>query len=174
MQSPSVDTSIRKLKERSSAGADRKRLRLSSACLSSFNFPTSTVMQGNGHPLQGVGYGDRPTPFDQLSRVAMAHGQQQQHQLPIASTSSTSISNGQGRRRPASSNGDFGPSPPEYTGGRPNKKSRKSSSGPGGNGEGDPTGDGQVQPKKKSKQVLSCSECKVSTTDLDLSGSRFD
>ncbi|GAA5967920.1 hypothetical protein JCM3765_001787 [Sporobolomyces pararoseus] len=115
-------------------------------------------MQGNGHPLQGVGYGDRPTPFDQLSRVAMAHGQQQQ--LPIAS-SSTSTLNGQARRRPASSNGDFGPSPPENSGGRPNKKSRKGSSGPGGlNGEGDLTGDGQVQPKKKSKQVLSCSECK--------------
>lgn len=134
-------------------------------------------MQGQHHPLQGVGYSDRPTPFDHLSRVAMAHGQQQSQQQQPAThavhpAGSTSTS-GQSKRRPASSNGEWGPSPPEHANGsghaRPFKKSRKSSSvvaegdststlalvpGPG-------TNEAQQQ-KKRAKQVLSCSECKVS------------
>lgn len=130
---------------------------------SPLDFDTQLSMQGPNHPLQGVGYSDRPTPFDQLSRVAMAHGQQQP--LPIASTSYSSSYPPPAKRGPASSNGDFGPSPPEYGHGRSNKKARKSSSGPGGNLVND-GGDSleMQQAKKRSKQILSCSECKVSTT----------
>ncbi|GAA6010723.1 hypothetical protein JCM11491_002915 [Sporobolomyces phaffii] len=109
-------------------------------------------MSGTGHPLAGVGHGDRPTPFDQLSRVAMAHGQQ----LPSAPIASSSTSHPhQVKRGPASSNEDFGPSPPEYPA-RPNKKARKQDSGTSGNHEGELS----VEGRKRSKQVLSCSECK--------------
>lgn len=105
------------------------------------------TMQGPGHPLQGVGYNDRPSRFDQLSRAASSLDFLPSH-IPTASTSQI--------HAPASSNGDQGPSPPDHPA-RPTKKSRKSSSGPAGTGNGEEEG----PLKKKAKQTLSCSECKV-------------
>ncbi|GAA5839527.1 hypothetical protein JCM5353_002777 [Sporobolomyces roseus] len=103
-------------------------------------------MHGPGHPLQGVGYNDRPSRFDQLSRAASSLDFLPSH-IPTASTSQL--------HAPASSNGDQGPSPPDHPA-RPTKKSRKSSSGPAGTGNGEEEG----PLKKKAKQTLSCSECK--------------
>ncbi|GAA5910772.1 Zn(II)2Cys6 transcription factor [Sporobolomyces salmoneus] len=112
-------------------------------------------MQGPGHPLQGVGYRDRPTPFDQLSRVAMAHNQQSfpPPSAPIASTSSQPS-----KRAPTTSSNGASP-PADSVIGRPAKKARKSSAG-GAAIEGDQGAALEPHQKKRSKQVLSCSECK--------------
>jgi len=141
----------RVLRTRDSDSCDqiyRQREIAKALCFSELCLCTTSTMQGPGHPLQGVGYSDPTSRFDQLSRAASSLDFLPHH-MPIASTSST-------RHRPASSNGDQGPSPPDGSV-RPTKKSRKSSSGPAGSGNQEEEGPS----KKKAKQTLSCSECKV-------------